>query len=293
MNFKKVISSLMAVSMLFSLTACDNKSESEKDTTTIAETTTTVATTDTKSPETTTTTADLKDQLLGQLTTVATMTTTTKKPETTTTTTTKKPVDVSTNSSKKLDVVGINGYSDLKSGDGITAAATVLGYYGISVEPIKLKEYADVHGTSAKVDGFTPSPWDVIVDEPIGPNALYYAKPIINMINNYLAEKGINNVKPKDVSGATLSELIANIDEGKPVIVWGTGTLKPAEDSISWILPNGDKFVAKAYSTVYTLIGYTEDEVVLIDCTGGIFNVSQETFMPMYESMYSQAILIE
>ncbi len=119
----------------------------------------------------------------------------------------------------KLNIVGINGYSDLKSGSGITVAATVLGYYGIDIKPLKLKEYAEVHGTSTIVDGFTPSPWDVIVDEPIGPNALYYAKPIIDMIHNYLDEIGNTTLKAKDISGATLDELKECIGKDKPVIV--------------------------------------------------------------------------
>ena len=286
MKTKRILSAVMAVMLAVSMTACgekgNDKNESDKKKTS-ADVTTTITT-----PTETTTTAPPEENEPVSITT----TLPTEETEKITTTTTK-PDDKPTNSSKKLDVVGINGYSDLKSGSGITAAATVLGYYGINIEPIKLKEYADVHGTSAKVDGFTPSPWDVIVDEPIGPNALYYAKPIINMINNYLAEKGITNVKPKDISGATLSELIAYIDEGKPVIVWGTSDGKPAEDSISWILPNGEKFVAKDSMNVYTLIGYTDTEFILLTHSKYELNVSKEIFVTMYESIYSQAILIE
>lgn len=216
---------------------------------------------------------------------------TTPKKTTTTKVTTKEP-----NKGKevKLNVIGINGYRELESGSGITAAATVLGYYKINIKPLDLREYADIHGTSIIEDGVTPSPWDVIVNEPIGPISFYYAKPIINMTNKYLDEKGISNIKAYDISGATLDDLCDYIDIGKPVIVWGTSTGNPAEESdVSWILPNGETFVAREPLCVYTLIGYTNTDVIILDDVGEELIVSKEIFTTMYESMYSQAILIE
>lgn len=291
MKNKKLISMLLVTVLSVSLTACGNSDESKKETTTTTATTaTTVTTTETKSPETTTTTTNLKDQLLGQLTTVATTTVATT---TTTTTTTKEYDNTPEEPIKELDVVGINGYSDLRSGSGITAAAIVLKYYGIDVELLKLKQYADIYGLNTIEDGVTPSPWDVIVGEPLTLTAKYYAKPIVDMVNNYVNKNGLNNIKAKDISGATLDELMSYIDKGKPVIVWGTETGEPAIDGVSWILPSGKKFTAKALVDVYVLVGYNESKVMIMSHIGKVYELGKEEFFSMYESVYSQAILIE
>lgn len=304
----KAISLIMAVSLLCSCAeqnvASSSVSETEsKSENSIIETTGSEETSKIETSGTTIDSATTSAPETEEMSKIET-TTTTKVPETEATTeATEKPEGIETSTESvaeipdkevKLDVVGINGFSDLASGSGITAAATILGYYGIDIKPLKLKEYAEVHGTSTKVDGFTPSPWDVIVDEPIGPNALYYAKPIIDMIHNYLDEIGNTTLKAKDVSGATLDELKNYIDNGKPVAVWATTNGHPASDAeVSWILPNGELFVAKNHVCVYTLKGYNKDELLIVTHTGYELKVTNEIFLTMYESVYSQAIIIE
>lgn len=290
-HFLKALSLIMAVSLLCSCASQDNTSslspapetsstqqESSTDETTASsqvtskpETEETTATT-TPEPETTTTT------------------TTTPNPETTTTTTTTEPEPIQDVS---LDIEGVDGFLTYPSGSGITAVATVLKYYGIDASIIDLCNCADVYGDIIIRDGYTPSPWEKIVVSPGTYDSVYYAPPIVNMANKYLTSVG-SNKRAKDVSGTTLEELLKYIEKGVPVIIWATETEKPAKDGASWIANNGEEVVCKNGMTVFVMKGYTSEKIQLIyHIDGYVFEYSHDLVNDMYQSVYSQAILIE
>ncbi len=192
----------------------------------------------------------------------------------------------------KLTVQGVDGRGLLAGGSGITACSTVLGFYGINIKPMDLKAYAKIESASSFIDGF-PSPWDQIVGDPKSPKSYYYAAPITKMVNDYIADrKSSSGIKAKDISGATLDELKAYIDKGQPVVVWGTITGNAASETISWELETGEDFVARDPQRVYTMIGYNDKQIILCNDKGKEVRAKIEYFNDMYNSLYSQAILI-
>lgn len=290
-HFLKALSLIMAVSLLCSCTSQENtpsSSPAPETSSTQQENSTDETTADsqgTSKPETEETTATTTPEPE-----TTTTTTTTPKPETTTTTTTTKPELVQDVS---LDIEGVDGYITYPSGSGITAVATVLKYYGIDASVIDLCNCADVYGDIIIRDGYTPSPWEKIVVSPGTYDSVYYAPPIVNMANKYLTNIG-SDKRANDVSGTSLEELLEYIENGIPVIIWATETEKPAEDGASWIADNGEEIVCKKGMTVFVMKGYTNENIQLIYHSSGlVIEYSHDLVNDMYQSVYSQAIIIE
>ncbi len=196
----------------------------------------------------------------------------------------------------KIDVQGLDGRPFIPGGSAITASAAVLGYYGVSIDPTKLRAYAPIVEGTSFVDG-TESPWDKLIGNPKGTLSFYFAPPIIKMLKDFYAdnESKCKGRTVKDVSGADLEALKGYVDQNKPIVVWGTITgnaAVPVED-YTWITDKGDEFVGKMSPRCYTMIGYNNSEVILISDNGKTLNVMTDTFVEMYTSMESQAILIE
>lgn len=232
--------------------------------------------------------------------------TTTKVPETEATTeATVKPEGIETSTESvaeipdtqlneviELDIEGVNAYSKFPSGSGLSAVATVLGYYGIEVTMEELYNAADIYADLSIVDGLTPSPWEKIVCSPATKSSVYFAPPIVNMANKYL-----NSIEStliaKDVSGKSVDELLSYVANDKPVIIWATRTGKAAPDGLSWIADNGKEVLTKAKVLIYVIAGYDTENVYMLNNTGRIFYDAKSSVEEMYQSVYSQAIIIE
>lgn len=289
-HFLKALSLIMAVSLLCSCASQENTSslspapetsstqqESSTDETTASSQGTSKAETEetTKPAET-------------ELGTTA-ITTTTPKPETTTTTTTTESEPVQ---DVRLDIEGVNSYVDFPSGSGLSAVATVLKYYGIDVTMEELYNAADIYADLSLVDGLTPSPWEKIVVSPATTSSVYFAPPIINMANEYLSNIG-STMKAKDVSGKSVEDLLSFVASGKPIIIWATETGKAAPDGLSWIADNGDEILTKAEVKVYVIVGFNTEQVTIMGNIADTYDVTRLSLTEMYQSVYSQAVLIE
>ena len=196
----------------------------------------------------------------------------------------------------KINVSGIDGRPFVPGGSAITAASTILAYYGISIKPFDLRGFATIEESTSFIDG-TSSPWKKIVGNPKGALSFYFAPPIVDMLNTYYTEypKKCKDRTVTNISGADLAKLKSYIDNQKPVIVWGTitGNAAVPVEEYSWVTDEGEEFIGKMAMRCYTMIGYNNSEVILISDNGKTLNVLNETFLEMYESMESQAILIE
>lgn len=286
-HFLKALSLIMAVSLLCSCTLQENtpsSSSAPETSSTQQESSTdeTIASSQgTSKPETEETTATATPEPE-----TTTTTTTTPKPETTTTTEPEPVQDV------RLDIEGVNSYVDFPSGSGLSAVATVLKYYGIDVTMEELYNAADIYADLSLVDGLTPSPWEKIVVSPETTSSVYFAPPIINMANEYLSNIG-STMKAKDVSGKSVEDLLSFVASGKPIIIWATETGKAAPDGLSWIADNGDEILTKAEVKVYVIVGFNTEQVTIMGNIADTYDVTRLSLTEMYQSVYSQAILIE
>ena len=205
-------------------------------------------------------------------------------------------IEIDRGNEVKIEVEGLDGRPFIPGGSAITASATILGFYGVKIKPMDLRAYANIVEGTSFVDG-TPSPWEKVIGNPKGTLSFYFAPPIVDTLKNFYEqnEKKCQGRTVKDISGADLATLKSYIDKNKPIVVWGTITgnaAVPVED-YTWITDKNEKFVGKMSPRCYAMIGYNNSEVILISDNGKTLNVMTDTFVTMYESMESQAILIE
>lgn len=115
-----------------------------------------------------------------------------------------------------------------------------------------------------------------------------YAPPIIEAL-----EKCYINCT--DISGCTESELLKNIEEGNPIVVWGTYDAREVEEKEEWLFPDGQEgsYTHLKGEHCMVLIGYDDDNIYLNDPIAGK-DVSQpkDIFFRNWKKLYSQAIRI-
>lgn len=115
-----------------------------------------------------------------------------------------------------------------------------------------------------------------------------YAPPIIEALEKC-------NINCIDISGCTEKELLKNIEEGNPIVVWGTYDAREVEEKEEWLFPDGQEgsYIHLKGEHCMVLIGYDDDKIYLNDPIAGK-DVSQpkEIFFKNWKKLYSQAISI-
>ena len=268
----KVVSIILGISLLCSCAVQDNVSSSAPETSSLPE-----------SSSVETTESEETSKLETSATTIES--TETSTPET-------EVPDITLPESASIDIEPLDWYSKIPSGSGITSIATVLHYYGYKASFGDLAACAEIYADSTIIDGVTPSPFEKIVFSPTTSLSIAYAGPIVNMANNYLTSIG-SDKRAVDISGKAVEELLSYVAKGKPVIVWATSTGRAAEDGSTWIADNGERVVKKKEVRVYVLDSYSGNDITLLRDTGSTAKCSKEQLNTMYQSVYSQAIIIE
>ncbi|MBE6880193.1 MAG: hypothetical protein E7490_05075 [Ruminococcaceae bacterium] len=213
---------------------------------------------------------------------------TTKSPET------ESPelqIDPSLPESAEIEIEGVDIISDFPTGTGISAAATVLQFYGVDVDIVELANCAPLSTErNAYVDYVSPSPWEVFLDTPRSNSSSYYAPPVIKMMKDYLEKEGIADRKITDISGCTLSEIYSYVAQGKPVMIWFAGTEKG--DEHTWVANNGEKVTVRLPMSVWVIYGYSKEKIMFL-----LFDSEEELnkqdIYINWESAYFQAVLVE
>ncbi len=213
---------------------------------------------------------------------------TTKSPET------ESPelqIDPSLPESAEIEIEGVDCHADFPTGTGISAAATVLKYYGVDVNVIELANCAPMSAErNAYVDYISPSPWEVFLDTPRSNSSSYYAPPVIKMMKDYLEKEGITDRKITDISGCTLSEIYSYVAEGKPVMIWSGGSMK--EDTHTWIANNGEEVTVKLPIRVIVFYAYNNETMKCLYYGNNMEFEKKEVF-DAWNRAYCQAILVE
>lgn len=196
------------------------------------------------------------------------------------------------NSITVLPVTAVNQYPLLPTGCEITAAVTVLNYWG---DDVTLNEFADNWITKSRdfyyVDGVMhgPDPNEVFLGDPYITNSFgCYAGAIVNAVNNNSSECFANRIKVDN-----LEELCSFIDNGQPVIVWVTMDMREPENGKSWILPSGENFTWVAGEHSMVLIGYDKEKYWFCNPgTGAIEKYEKSICQSRFGSLGCQAIVI-
>ncbi len=201
----------------------------------------------------------------------------------TVTVTLREPVRV------KLDVTCIMQRPALYNGCEATCLAMALGYKGYSVSPVYLFETF-----MAKSPFQNGDPWTSYVGNPYVKGEGYgcYASCVVETGNKYL-ESVDAAVRVYDVSGMGLSYYESLIDEGTPVILWGT-TKMSGRDKICWEAEIDGKNVCWLSSShTLLLIGYTDYTYIFCDPLEGVVEYDRAAVEKSYVLNFRQACVVK
>ena len=189
-----------------------------------------------------------------------------------------------------LGVKNILQKPDLPAGPEITCLTIVLNYLDDYVDKVYLAEnYLTI------AEPGTASPYDAYLGDPKVAKGSYgcYAPVIIDAANRYFADKGNTRKKALDVSGSTLKELLEFVENGTPVIVWGTTNLVASEVTAEWEI-DGELVQWQGYEHTTVLMGYnrTRGTVIVADPLRGIVEFDMDKYYERYVEQHRNAVII-
>ncbi len=185
-----------------------------------------------------------------------------------------------------LDVDNIMQKPSLPNGCEAVSLAIALNYVGYSVDPLTL--YDEYMPKSPYKNG---DPWISYIGDAKNKGLGCYAPCVVITGNAYLdsirSSKDVHNV-----SYGSFSYYKSLIDEGVPVIMWGTiGMNRNA--SVCWSgNVNGKRVMWHTYSHCLVLIGYTDDTYIFCDPLVGITEYDKISVEHSFEINFEQACII-
>lgn len=181
-----------------------------------------------------------------------------------------------------LAVEPIMQLPELPLGCEITALATLLQYYGFSVDKVTLCEQTLDFGLSYidPFEGYVGSPFE----EHGGFGC--YAPPIVCAANRFLARQN-SALSAYDVSGTSFDILLEYVMTGTPVMVWTTQQTLDSDVAYTYGEINWYRL-----SHCVVISGFEGDAVICADPLEGTVRYDRSRMEQMYELLYAQAVLI-
>ena len=182
--------------------------------------------------------------------------------------------------SKQLDVKNILQNPELPNGCEITSLSIVLNYKGYSVDKCDMSD-----NYLPKWPDLTGDPEHYYLREPRSNGFYCFAPCLCTTIDNYNNTNG-TDISYENLTGSDVSELYAQIDNGNPVVVWGT---------LKWKTPK--KYSNGLYSNLHCMVlsGYTNTTVTIIDPIYGSKSktINRKTFETVWTQMGSRALVVK
>lgn len=195
------------------------------------------------------------------------------------------------NTKKILDVPIINQNPELKYGCEVTSLAMVLQYAGINVDKMTLAEQLKKDNDKLIKENGDIIKWGDpnkgFVGDITGSEAGYavFDKPLEKLMQKYFGNK------TKNLTGKEFNQILKQIDNNKPVIVWTTGDHKLPNRWESWL--DGMKKIKTPLDLhVVVLVGYDESNVYINDPLSGdkTEKVDKQTFIGSWEALKRRAL---
>jgi len=189
-----------------------------------------------------------------------------------------------------LGVQNIMQKPELPAGPEITCLTIVLNYLGDYPDKVSLAE-----NYLLMAEPGTASPYEAYLGDPKVAAGSYgcYAPVIVDAANRYFEDKGNTRKRAMDVSGSTLEELLDFINNGTPVMVWGTTNLVESKITAEWEV-NGEIIRWQGYEHCTVLMGYnrTRGTVIVADPLRGIVEFDMEKYYMRYKEQHMNAVII-
>lgn len=181
--------------------------------------------------------------------------------------------------SVQLPVVNILQNPELPNGCEVTSLAIVLNYIGIPADKCDLSD-----NYLPKSDTLEANPDELYLREPRSNGFYCFTGPLITCVNNYNAANGYA-VSTSDLTGEDVSSLYSAIDNGHPVIVWGT---------LRWNSPVLNELGLYRNLHCMVLAGYTDSKVTIIDPIYDLAyrTINRSTFEKIWKKMGSKAMYV-
>ncbi len=202
----------------------------------------------------------------------------------------KTTVDTSglTKSRVKLPVEFLAQNPELPTGCEITSLTTVLNYYGFDVDKVTMaNDYLEKAEAPANF-------WEVFLGDPTQKTGFgCYAQPITNAANKYFKAQN-SDYTAKNISGCSFENLLSLVENGSPVVIWGTMDMKKPFTTYKWTVDGKTiQWIAPEHCLV--LIGYDIERGVAIvsDPQQGIGTYNLDTVKARFLALYSQCVIIE
>lgn len=190
---------------------------------------------------------------------------------------------------KQLNVPLINQMSAprLYNGCEVTSLAMLLNYHGIKVTKNELANEIQTVPLTYK-NGQKGNPNVGFVGDMVnGPGLGVYNGPIFHLAERYAHDKVVN------LSGSLFTDLLKQIDQGKPVWIITTAKFAPVSVFQKWDTPQGTIDVTFSEHSV-VMSGYDENYIYINDPYGyKDRKVERENFQKAWEQMGKQAIVID
>ncbi len=174
-----------------------------------------------------------------------------------------------------LPVENIMQKPELPNGCEVTSLAIILNYAGIEVDKCELSDKYLPKSSTLNAD-----PNEYYLREPRSNGFYCFAKPLITCTEAY-AEKNSLSITTEDLTGKDVSALYKTLDEGHPVVVWGT---------LIWANPG--KYDSGLYYNLHCLVlsGYTDKTVTIQDPLNGETTISRFKFEEVWYKMGQRAM---
>lgn len=202
-------------------------------------------------------------------------------------------IPINNNISQKLikGVPILCQFPNLPTGCESTCAAMLLNWLDVSVTKEEIANLISKgdrpHFSSGKLIGGNPE--HEFVGDPFSSSGFgTYHKPIDNIINHYLPGKSL------DLTGCSFDELLENITDNRPVIIWATVNMQTPSVKSLWRDKDGNIILWKSPEHAMVLIGYTSTEVIVNDpFVGKQVTYNRSIFEKIWVYMGRQAISVQ
>ena len=117
---------------------------------------------------------------------------------------------------------------------------------------------------------------------------------IVNAANKFLSANG-STLKASDITGTSFNDLYKYIDQGKPIVIWGTSYMQePKTSSITCVL-NGTTYRWISHEHCMVLYGYNKinNTVYISDPLLGYVERNRTEFERLYNQMGMRAVVIK
>jgi uncharacterized protein YvpB len=191
-----------------------------------------------------------------------------------------------------LDVPLVRQNPELKYGCEVTSLSMVLQYAGVKVDKIKLANQLDkdmdpvIKDKNGNILKWG-NPDDGFVGDITGKHMGYavFDKPMERLMTKYLPNRTIN------LTNKPFDQILAQVNKGKPVLVWTTGDYRLPDRWESW--KHGNQTIKTPLDLhAVVLVGYDKDYVYLNDPLSGRKNVQvkKTTFIQSWEALKKRAL---